>query len=168
MIGTTLATIDTWYNEPTVGPDRPKLLSKLALLELCGWLETEQDRIVISLDKSCLKDSRWTQREVIEKTFGFDYGKHFRPMLVKMIGEHLTRSLEVTIDQKYPGDIEKLKSSTGDLWTRRCDFAHADMTSNVAKQQTFAAPSWVINQHRIISKMLLRLEGEAVNLTSAL
>ena len=168
MIANTLATIDTWYNEPAVGPERPKLLSKLALLELCGWLETEQDRIMGTLDGSCLKDPTWTQKEIVEKTFGFEYGRHFRPMLVKLIGEHLTRRLESQIDQKYPGDLERLRSSTGDLWTRRCNFAHADMTTNVAKQQTFAAPSWSINQHRIISKMLVRFEAEAMALTATL
>jgi hypothetical protein len=168
MIATTLATIDTWYNEPTAGPERPKLLSKLALLELCGWLETEQDRIMTALDSSCLKDPAWTQKEILDKTFGFDYGKHFRPMVVRLIGEHLTRALEQKIENKFPGDLDRLRSSTGDLWTRRCNFAHADIVANIAKQQTFAAPSWSINQYRIISKMLLRFEAEAVIITGAL
>lgn len=168
MIATTLATIDTWYNEPTAGPDRPKLLSKLALLELCGWIETEQDRIIGSLDKICLKDPDWIKKEIVEKTFGFDYGKHFRPMLVKLIGEYLTRTIEGRIEQKHPGDIDRIKAATGDLWLRRCNFAHADMITNVARQQVFVAPSWVLNQHRILGKALLRFEVEAVALTSAL
>lgn len=166
MIATTLATIDTWYNEPTAGSDRPKLLSKLALLELCGWLETEQDRIIAALDGSCLGDPAWTHKEVIERTFGFDYGKHFRPMLAKLLGEHLTRRLESQMEQKFPGDLDRLRSSTGDLWLKRCNFAHADMVANVAKQQTFTAPSWSINQHRIISKMLQRVEAEALALAA--
>lgn len=168
MIATTLATIDAWYNEPTAGPERPKLLSKLALLELCGWLETEQDRIMVALDAFCLKDPTWTQREIIEKTFGFDYGKHFRPMLVKLIGEHLSRALENKIEQKHPGDLDRLRSSTGELWIKRCNFAHADMVTNASKQQTFVAPSWSINQHRILSKILLRFEAEAAALTAAI
>lgn len=168
MISSTLATLETWYNEPTVGPERPKLLSKLAILELCGWLETEQDRIVLVVDAACLRDSAWTQKEVIERTFGFDYGKHFRPMLVRVLGEHLMRQLEGRLDEKYPGDLDLLKTSTGDLWTKRCNFAHEDMGSNIAKQQRFDAPSWSINRHRILSKALAHLEGEAVALTSAL
>lgn len=168
MIATTLAIIDTWYNEPTVGPERPKLLSKLALLELCGWLETEQDRIVLAIDGSCLKDSDWVEKEVVKKTFGFDYNKHFRPMLARLIGEHLTRSLEKTIEQEYPGDLDRLRSSTGDLWARRCNFAHADMVENIARQQTFVAPSWSINQYQIVSKMLLQFEEQALKLVQEL
>ena len=168
MIAATLAIIDTWYNEPTIGSERPKLLSKLALLELCGWLETEQDRIVLSLDGSCLKDSAWVQREVVEKTFGFDYNKHFRPMLARLIEEHLTRTLEEAIEEKYPGDLDKLRSSTGDLWTKRCNFAHADMGENIARQQMFVAPSWSINQYRIVSKMLLRFEEQALKIVQDL
>jgi len=168
VIENTLALIDVWYNEASTGPERPKLLSKLALLELCGWLETEQDRIMGELDNSCLGDPGWTQNEIVNKTNGFDYNKHFRPMLVKLIGEHLARKLEARVNQKYPGDLERLRSITGDLWTKRCAFAHADLTTNVAQQQTFVAPSWSINQYRIIRKMLLRFEVEALGLTAML
>jgi hypothetical protein len=168
MIDSTLATLETWYNEPTAGPERPKLLSKLALLELCGWLETEQDRILLAVDSACLKDSSWTQKEIVEKTFGFDYNKHFRPMMVKLIGEHLMRKLEDQFDQKYPGDLDQLKASTSDLWTKRCNFAHADMAFNIAKQQRFDAPSWSSNRLRILNKALARFEAEAVALAAKL
>jgi hypothetical protein len=157
MIDSTLATLETWYNEPTAGPERPKLLSKLALLELCGWLETEQDRILLAVDSACLKDSSWTQKEIVEKTFGFDYNKHFRPMMVKLIGEHLMRKL-----------VDQLKASTSDLWTKRCNFAHADMAFNIAKQQRFDAPSWSSNRLRILNKALARFEAEAVALAAKL
>jgi len=161
VIITTLTTIDNWFNEPSAGSDRSKLLSKLAVLELCGWLETEQDRIIKSLNKICLNDEDWTKREIIEKNFGFDYKKHFRPMLNKLIGEHVTRKIEWQVDQKFPGDIDKIVSYTAGLWKKRCEFAHEDIASNIAKQQTFDAPSWSINQHRIISKAFFRLEAEA-------
>lgn len=168
MINETLATLDTWFNEASAGPDRPKLLSKLALLELCGWLETEQDRIVLAINAVCLNDLTWVQGEIVEKTYGFDYAKHFRPMLTRMIGEHLVRRLESSVEQKYPGEIAKLKSFTGDLWKKRCAFAHADLLTNVARQLTFDAPSWSLNKHRIISKALGKFESEAILLGQSL
>ena len=41
MVAATLQTIDVWFKEPATSNDRPILLSKLAILELCGWLEVE-------------------------------------------------------------------------------------------------------------------------------
>lgn len=161
MINTTLTQLENWYNEPSAGPERPKLLSKLALLELCGWLECELDRIVLSVDNTCLKDPDWVKCQVIDRTFGFNYSKHFRPMLTELLGEHLTRRLEESMDRKFPGDLERLRSSTGDLWTKRCNFAHSDMAGNIQTQQRFDAPNWSQNQHRILSKILTRLEAEA-------
>jgi len=67
MICDTLKTLDIWYNEPTVGPDRPKLLSKLAILELCGWIETEEDNIIFAVNTACLNDTTWTSKEIVEK-----------------------------------------------------------------------------------------------------
>jgi len=168
MIANTLATLDTWYSEPTVGPERPKLLSKLALLELCGWLETEQDRILFAINSVCLKDRTWVEKEVVAKTFGFDYAKHFRPMMVRVIGEHLMRKLESEVDLKHPGDIDQIKSSTGDLWIKRCNFAHEDIVANIAKQQRFDAPSWSINRYRTLSKAFIRFEVEALVISGVL
>jgi hypothetical protein len=168
MICDTLKTLDIWYNEPTVGPDRPKLLSKLAILELCGWIETEEDNIIFAVNTACLNDTTWTSKEIVEKNFGFDYNKHFRPMMVNIIGEHLMRKLENRIDQKHPGDLEQIRSSMGDLWQKRCNFAHEDMTANIAKQQRFDAPSWSINRHRILGKALTRFKAEAIGLVSGI
>lgn len=168
MVATTLAKLAAWYDEPTVGPERPKLLSKLALLELCGWLETEQDRLILKINDICLKDLPWTQKELIDRTFGFDYNRHFRPMLAQMLGEYFTRKLEHTIESKFPGDIDQLRSSTGDLWLKRCSFAHEDTATSVRKLQRFDAPSWSLNRYRILSKILNRFETETINIVSAI
>lgn len=114
-----------------------------------------------SINKCCLKDEPWTQKELVDPTYGFDYNRHFRPNIVMLIGEHLTRILEKRMEDKFPGDLERFKSAVGHLWKERCAFAHDDIVANVAKQQKFVAPSWTINQHRIINKMLLRFEAEA-------
>ena len=175
VIDSTLRLLETWFNEASIGPERPKFLSKLALLELCGWLEGELDRIVVEVDKRCLsnscwigRDPTWVEKKVVNKTFGFDYDTHFRRMLASVLGEHLTCKLEATLDDRYPGDLDKLKSYTGDLWKKRCAFAHGDIVCNVATQQRFDAPSWCQNQHRVLSKILLRVEEEAMTIASVL
>src|SRR4051794_40502295 len=89
VIEDTLKLLDTWFREPTQGPERPKLLSKLAVLELCGWLEGEFDRMLRAADAACLNDPAWAD-DVINRTTGFHYANHFRPMLTKLLGEYLT------------------------------------------------------------------------------
>jgi hypothetical protein len=167
VVQETLRQIHHWYTEPTDGNDRPKLLSKLAVLELCGWLEGEFDRLIREIDKGCLKDQAWAD-DIIKKTNGFRYDEHFRPMIVRFLGEHITRIFEKKMEQDYPGELERLKSMLGTLWLQRCSFAHGSMIANVAAQQTFYAPSWVQNQHRIISKIVEKVESALLDTVSNL
>lgn len=159
MVQTVLRQLDAWYKEPTQGGDRPKLLSKLAVLELCGWIECELDRLVFSAQTGRLDDLNWVRSNITEKTHGFTYADHFRPMLVRLVGEVFVRRIEATMEANHPGELDRLKSSLGQLWKQRCGFAHADVTANVAAQQKFDAPSWSINQHRVISRILQNYEN---------
>ncbi len=149
MVEATLRQLDTWFNEPSQGGDRPKLLSKLATLELCGWLEGEFDRLALVAETGRLSDPEWVRTHVISRTSGFLYDSHWRSMLARLVGEVFARRVEVRMEMSCPGDLERLKTMLGTLWRIRCDFAHADMTANVAAQQTFQAPSWSLNQHRL-------------------
>lgn len=154
MVEATLRQLDTWYNEPSQGSDRPKLLSKLAVLELCGWLEGEFDRLMLVAQLGRLDDVPWVNSNVIDRTNGFTYLAHLRPMLSKLVGEVFARKVEAQMEADYPGELEQLKGLLTILWKMRCDFAHADVTANVAAQQLFNAPSWSLNQHRILSKLI--------------
>ena len=63
--------------------------SKLAILELCGWIEISMDDIILRLAKKHLKQSKniaFVEKDVIRRTYGFDYSRHFRKMLINIIG----------------------------------------------------------------------------------
>ena len=152
-IDETLRSLDRWFNEPSEGGDRPKLLSKLALLELCGWLEGSFDALILSVNDLSLKDAAWTTT-MSAKVSGFDYEKHFRGMLVTLVGEVTARKVERAMEDSNPGDLDRLRQQLGALWKKRCNIAHSDMVANIASQTTFDAPSWAINQHRVIAKLL--------------
>lgn len=134
------------------------LLSKLAILELCGWLEVEFDRLIRLVEAGRLNDSDWVEKNVIEKTNGFSYNGHWRPMLCKVVGEVFTRRVEQAMEVAHPTELDQLKSLLGQLWKDRCSFAHADMNTNVAAQQVFNAPSWTISQHTKLRQILSRYE----------
>ncbi len=158
VVETTLKQLDVWFNEPSQGGDRPKLLSKLATLELCGWLEGEFDRLALVAEQGRLADPDWVMSNVISRTSGFLYESHWRTMLSRLVGEVFARRVEQQMEVDFPGELARLKTLLGTLWKIRCDFAHADMAANVAAQQTFQAPSWSLNQHRVLKKMLLHYE----------
>lgn len=158
MVAVTLQELDVWFKEPATSNDRTKLLSKLAILELCGWLEVEFDRLIRLVEVGRLNDAHWVEKSVIEMTNGFSYNKHWRPMLCKVVGEVFARRVEVAMEAAHPTELEQLKSMLGQLWKERCSFAHADMNTNVAAQQTFNAPSWTISQHTKLKEILSRYE----------
>lgn len=159
MVASTLQALDAWFKESTTGSDRPKLLSKLAILELCGWLEVEFDRLIRLVAAGRLNDSSWVESNVIEKTSGFSYNNHWRPMLCKVVGEVFARRVELAMEVAHPTELDQLKSLLGQLWKDRCSFAHADMNTNVTAQQVFNAPSWTISQHTKLKEILGRYEA---------
>lgn len=157
----TLQTIDTWFKETmesTADADRPNLLSKLALLELCGWIEGKFDEIVIHVNSLTICDEILTQK-VIRATSGFEYDTHLRRMLINYLGEHNLRKLEADYEDDQKSTIEHFKSTLGTLWKKRCSLAHADLVTNIATQNSIDAPSWTISQYKSISKMIERYKA---------
>jgi len=170
-IGQTLEVLVEWYEEPETSDDRAQLLSKMAVLELCGWLEGTFDELILQADARTLMDSEWVRKSVLARVHGFDYDKHLRPMLRDLLGEVVVRRVEGGVTASAPGDLDRLKSVLGSLWKTRCDFAHADVVTNIQKQQTFNAPSWSRSQFEALSALIdlyvLHLEREVDRLAAS-
>ncbi len=112
--------------------------SKLALIELCGWIEVTMDKIVkycasrhLSEDKNL--DS--VEKRVIGQTYGFAYGPHFRDMLMRVIGLVKLEELEGVLD---PTKFHVMKSSLGTLRQQRDQEAHTYIAGTTHR---LAAPS---------------------------
>ncbi|OOO44051.1 hypothetical protein BS629_28250 [Rhizobium leguminosarum bv. viciae USDA 2370] len=166
MVAATLASLHIWYNEPTPGNERPQLLSKLAILELCGWLEHWMDDLVLEVARRCICPDPWVAEKIIKNTNGFHYTMHLRSMLAKLIGEHQVLVGESRMEASHPGELQNIKSILGQLWTTRCSYAHSDLLHNVQAQATFDAPSWTITQHRAIEQKLTNYKAVFVQLAS--
>ena len=158
MVRATLMQIDAWYNEAAnqVG-DRPSLLSKLALLELCGWIEGEFDQLVLAAQTGRLNDDAWCGKHVIDKTSGFTFD-HLRTMLAKLFGELYARRIEAEMERMHPGELERFTRLLKDLYKVRCSFAHADYVTNVKQQQVFNAPSWSLGQLAAVTDLSSKLQ----------
>lgn len=76
--------------------------SKLAILELCGWIEESMDDVILRCARRHLKDKesiKFVEREIVKKTYGFDYQQHFRRMLIQLLGLINVERIETKIDQ---------------------------------------------------------------------
>jgi hypothetical protein len=156
MVSDTLTGIENWFKEPTSDSERPKLLSKLAIIEFCGWLEEWMDETVRLVNTHTTKDPAWVETDIINHTHGFHYRKHFRPMLRGVVGEYRLRSAESKYEQGNPGDLELIDSNLSNLWTLRCKLAHSDLAAHQRAQVNINAPSWTKNQYRLLSGRLER------------
>lgn len=113
--------------------------SKLALLELCGWLELVQDEIIKQFSDNKITEQSnkdHIEKFVIGKTYGFDYIEHFRPMIIKLIGYKETEIFENKL--KQAGHFQILRDQLSSLWALRCRAAH---TSFIGVTMTFQSPS---------------------------
>jgi hypothetical protein len=154
MISDTLKEISTWYGEPATSADRPTLLSKLAVLELCGWIECELDRLILVAETGRLNDPNWVSGNIISPTYGFNYTKHFRPMLVRVAGEIYARRIEAELERRSPGDLDRLRNLLVQLWDLRCKMAHLHVGAVVPQQISYQAPTMSASQHKDVARLL--------------
>jgi hypothetical protein len=91
--------------------------AKLAILELCGWIEMSMDDVVIRCSKRRIKlakNAKLVQDQIVDRTYGFDYERHFRSMLIRLIGlvgvEKLEKQLDPAVHSKFVSTLVSLKT----------------------------------------------------------
>ncbi|MBK6953726.1 MAG: endoribonuclease [Crocinitomicaceae bacterium] len=145
------------YDSP-VNPAHKDYYSKLALLELCGWLEHVQDEIIKYYSDTKLieqKNKDEVNTFVIGKTYGFDYVDHFRPMIIKLIGFKQTEAFENKL--KAAGHFQILRDQLSSLWALRKRAAH---TSFVGVTITYQSPSSMRTYLNSLYPILATVESE--------
>lgn len=154
-ITTTINELDILYNS---NPTQATYFSKLALLELCGWIEQSMDKIITDCANAKLSDpsnKTLVQKFIVEKTYGFHYKDHFRPMLMKLVGLVLLEQMESRIDAT--GDLGILSSQLGSLKVSRDKVAHTTVTGVTF---TYEAPSKMKQYLNTISAVLVKFDTE--------
>lgn len=106
--------------------------SKLAILELCGWIETSMDEIVLAHCSRCVAEAantKYFNDQVVKRTNGFDYNANFRKMLISLVGivscEILEKRIPVSVQTKFTAQLASLK-------TMRDRLAHTYLKGAVA------------------------------------
>lgn len=135
----------------------PLYYSKLAVLELCGWIEVSIDDLALRAVRKKVRDARVEQdfREItIKPVYGFHYKNHFRKILCGAIGEILVAKIEKKMD---PLKRQQLVSELNSLTKSRNRLAH---TYVKGATQSIDAPSRTIQRFNLIYSGLKEFEKQ--------
>lgn len=149
----TIKRLDTLYNPTSTDAT---YFSKLAIIELCGWIEFTMDNIAEHFAKKKLKTQTYKDifKGVKDNNFGFEYKKNFRKMLIQTIGLHNMEKLEQKVNKT--GGITVLDSTLDTLKALRNDAAH----THIGATTTYQAPSVTKLQLETIYPILKTISQE--------
>lgn len=135
----------------------PLYFSKLAVLELCGWLEISIDDLVCRAVRKRVKDASVLakfEEAIVNPVYGFHYKKHFRKMVCGAIGEVNMHDIETKMDQLKR---QQLVSELNALSINRNSLAHTYLKGAT---QNIDAPSRTISRFHITYECLKEFEKE--------
>ncbi|MCT0253315.1 hypothetical protein [Synechocystis sp. CS-94] len=122
----TLNNLEELYEEANEKRELRKLqfFSKLAIIEVCTWIEEIQDTMLMQLMQNEINDAnRKYIEKIIKRNYGFRYDENFRKLLLNIIGiielEKIERKLE---DDK--GALQRLRTELGNFKKKRDQAAH--------------------------------------------
>lgn len=131
--------------------------SKLAIIELCGWIEeTVDDIFLMHVNRNCRNQAnkKYFKDSVIARNHSFQYAK-IREMLISLVGIIETERLENKLEKQ--SEITLLTSYLANLKTARNEAAHTHLKGMT---RTYNAPSRTINDYQNILRVLNKIDNE--------
>lgn len=159
-IKSTLIELDKLYNQAT-SQKKAIYFSKLALMELCGWIEESLDEIIIRHANRNLRNPNnktYCKKSIVRPNYGFEYKKNIRPMLVSLIGLIEVEKLESELEKT--GQITLLTGYLGNIKDSRNSAAHTHLKGVT---RIYNAPSRTIGDFNRISLIIDKIDNELRN-----
>lgn len=156
-IDNTLKELDKLYNKSS-SQKKAIYFSKLALIELCGWIEETLDDIILRHSHRHLREpdnKKYCSDEIVNPNYGFQYKRNVRPMLISLIGLIEVESLEKELEKT--GQITALKGHLGNIRDSRNLAAHTHLKGIT---RNFNAPSRTIGDFNRIKPILEKIDQE--------
>jgi hypothetical protein len=129
--------------------------SKMALLELCGWIEQSMDDVVLRSTNRVLPKQAYRNLVIkkVDRCYGFKYKDHFREMLIYLHGVAVISKMEASVDQ---ANFQKMKGALTQLKGDRDSHAH---THAKAAIPSVNAPSVTKRLFNDVLEGLLEIDG---------
>lgn len=159
-----LKLLDCIYSDAVGQPNSARIqvyASKMAVIELCGWIEKSFDVIA----ERCVKKARLSKpsrtfiNSAIKKNHGFDYTDHFKKMLFPIVGCGKVDEMEAALVEVMP--VVKFEAELGHLKTMRDEAAHLNISNSSIN---FDSPSITIIRLNTIHPAIRKLYSWACHL----
>lgn len=156
-IENTLKRLDMEYNAQMSDPQMPILFSKLAVLELCGWIEESFDELLLEYINTHIFDTNCKRiiKKIIHDNYGFQYEKHLFKICSAVVG---VNNWENIIDQLSLSDFSIFQTILNNYSQGRNRAAHTHTPIGTTK--SYDAPSLVLSNFRKIKKSVNVIENE--------
>jgi len=155
-----LQQIDNLYRK-SKSPKKGLFYCKLAIIELCGWIEESMDDIVRHCAKRYVREPenmRFVEQSIIGRTYGFEYERHFRNMLIQVMGIIDVERLERQLD---PVKLQLMQSALETLKKCRDSEAHTHLKGAT---KTLDAPSITESRFLMVYEGLKDIENHVTKL----
>lgn len=128
--------------------------SKLATIEYCGWIEETMDSIVLAYAKGRIGTEYFRKilGSRIRSTHGFQYEKHFCPLLFLVVGIPGCEKLQLALDRT--GDLSILVAELDTYTKHRNDAAHTHVNRVLP---TYPSPSATIGSFERVFPILKQI-----------
>lgn len=133
----------------------PEFFAKLAVLEVCGWIEESlRDLVSRCAKKQGLSDIEKFKKIVFGRVYSFDYDNHFSHVLYKTIGfvafQKLEKGVGSTVKDRLRLNLEQLKE-------KRDRLAHSSLPGSGIRPDS---PSVTINTFEQLFEDMKTYEAE--------
>lgn len=156
-IENTLKRLDVEYNAQMSDPQMPILFSKLAVIELCGWIEESFDDLLIGYIDTHIIDPNCQRiiKKIINDNYGFHYERHVFKIFSAVIG---VNNWENIIDKLSPSDLGNFQTILNSYSQGRNRAAHTH--TPIGTTRSFDAPSLVLSNFQKIKNAISVIENE--------
>ncbi len=157
----TLRELDRIYNLDSTDNKMKVYVSKLGLIELCGWIEKAIDSIFQSYitEKALPRETKSCFTNKLEKIYGFS-SKNLRDIMILAVGviglDYIESGLE------GDGIKDNLYQSMNTLKKERDDAAH----TYISALTTYESPSDVLSRAKAFEAHFLKLEKHLKSFTT--
>ena len=122
---------------------------------MCGWIEESMDDVILSCARKYLKEPvnrDYCEKQIVKRTFGFDYHNNFRFMLIRLLGLIVVEKIERQMD---PAIHDKMISALSRLKQQRDSEAHTHLKGTT---RSINAPSVTIGQFQPVYGGLVEID----------
>lgn len=133
----------------------PILFSKLAILELCGWIEVSIDNVLYEYVNNNVskEENKKIIKERINVNYGFKFKSNLQPLFCSVFG---IKNYETIIGTLSEQELANMQTTLGNLAKTRDFAAHNNTETGMTPR--YNAPSQIISDYKNLKPAFEKIE----------